>query len=358
MKESDLINILIIGLVCYIVYLFWSYCSSSKKTPEKFTNKSYNIVRRDNKPIGKKKVRFQLEEQEEPLNSLPDTHEDVKPNQYFTNTQFHTDYRDTITAFGDIAPMQKDLFNESNLAVSISNPHESEVIDLVKEFIAQLNNDVVKNVGNYLDTNSGWDEPLPQKKVKSGWEKQREELGLPPSLYGDPAEKAPVKLLAIDTIEKQKTDYETKYEITLILRKVNVQDQMVVKVSFIKDNGSKSPIKSNDPNYPSVPNVVVESIWVLGFLTDEGLETNPVTADNLYSFDNLEQADIIDNKSIIKQLNRKYNQINNSDRLFQYSLDPEGQETHTGIPPLTDFDSYKCMRSIYDDLSGKPIRYS
>jgi hypothetical protein len=307
--------------------------------------------------------------------------------------QFHNDYRDTITAFNDIAPSQKELFNESNLPVTHSiAPHE-EVYDLIREFIRQLNRDVKYNVTDYHNSNTGWDEPIPDKKGKSGWEKQQNELGLPSSLYPDPAKRAKLKLIKIDNVEKQSTEFETKYACTIIMQKVNVGDQVIVKVTFVRDNiniddereffrdlddagsigtnygrnydknrgtgrctGRSTGRGRNRLHKNPTSNIVIEQIFIVGFLTDEGVNEGSKKED-FYHFKGLETNDIIDNKKIMRELIKKYKKKASEDLEFAASLDEDGRLFHNELRDVSSYDAFKCTRSIYDDLNGKPIVY-
>jgi hypothetical protein len=281
-------------------------------------------------------------------NYTPDDNNELEPElkRHFLNVQFHTDYRDTITSFNDLAPSQKELFNHTNLPTvhTVLNPNSSETSVLINTFIKQINKDVKYNVSDYLTSNTGWDEPLAQKKQESGWDKFRKELDLPSSLFSDPAKKSSVKLVKIDHIEKYKTDYETKYECILIIQKTNVEDQMIVKVNFIK-------------NYNSNKNtIVIEAIYIIGFLTNEAEDISTPEAD-MYNFKGLEMNDIIDNKTIINELNKKYDNLNKANYEFSNSLDKEDKQFQKELPPMSSFDTFQYTRSIYDDLSGKPINY-
>ena len=271
---------------------------------------------------------------------------DTNLNQHFSNTQFHTDYRDTITAFNDIAPSQKDIFNHNNLPAihTILNPNSKETTILIETFIKQIKKDVKNNVSNYITSNPGWDEPLTQMKNESGWDKFRKELDLPSSLFADPAKKSPVTLVKIDHIEKYKTDFETKYECTLIIQKNNTEDQMIIKVNFIKNyNNNKNTI-------------VTEAIYIIGFLTNEALDVHTPEID-MYNFKGLEMNDIIDNKTIINELNKKYDNLNKANTEFSNSLENEDKQFQKELPSMASFDTFQYTRSIYDDLSGKPINY-
>jgi hypothetical protein len=281
-------------------------------------------------------------------------------NNYYSNMQFHTDYRDTLAAFNDIAPSQKPVFNEGNYAELHTRPktNNREIRDIITNFIKVLNKDIKTNVSAYLTANSGWDEPLMQKQPESGWDKFRKALELPSSLFGNPASKSPVKLIQIDQVDKYKTDFEIKYVINIIIQKLNVEDQMIVKISFVRDLRDKK-----NPH-----NMIIEEIFIVGFLTNE--QQNMETDDNnlagpnrkaFYDFKGLETSnmtDIIDNKTIVKELNKKYDHLNQANKNFISHLDQESRKFQEELPPMSDLDAFKCTRTVYDDLGGKPIIYN
>lgn len=306
----------------------------------------------------------------------------IKLKDNFLDIQFHNDYRDTMTAFSDIAPDQKQIFNIANAPTRLTNPPHKEVGKIVKDFINLINRDVQYNVADYRGNNTGWDEPLPQIKEKSGWEKQMEELGLPTSLYADPAKRAPVVLIKIDYVEKYVTEFETQYIIILIVQKVNVNDQMIIRISFVRENNNidderkffddidadycknnytNGPKKVNSRvSDPSSNEMVIEEIFVVGFLTNEGIEgEKSVNYDKLdfYEFKGLETTDIIDQHTIAKELIQKRLQQQKEMMSFTASLDEEDRNFHNELPAREDYKSYKCTRTVLDDLTNQPIEY-
>lgn len=226
---------------------------------------------------------------------------------YFNETQFHNDYRDTLTAFNNVAPAQKQLFNKSNFPVKFINPTISEVKDLIKSFIKTVNANIKHEVGDTINGNSGWDELMPEQKVKSGWEKQQEELGLPCSIYNEPAKKSRVKLLKVDHIEKYATDEQIRYVVFLYLQKEHVKDQMIVRVSFVLDNNydeRKILNTESETNNKNI-NVQIEEIFVLGYMMDTQFGST-TKVDDFYNFENIENDGIFDQEAILKQLDDKY----------------------------------------------------
>ena len=233
-----------------------------------------------------------------------------KLNTYFQEMQFHTDYRDTLNAFSMMCD-NKIIFNKSDSPlVDASHPKSKEVKHLIIKFIKETNNISQNEVSETINMNkNGWndDMPLPQMKNKSGWDKFQESLGLPNTLYNEPASKAPIKLIKLDNIEKYETENEIKYVVYLIVQKKNVTDQMIVKVSFVIDrtdcNLDREFFAKNKNNYET--KVLIEEIFVVGYLviTDNGNKKS--YRENLYEFENISDGRMFNQEEIIKQLNKK-----------------------------------------------------
>ncbi|AYV75747.1 MAG: hypothetical protein Terrestrivirus3_16 [Terrestrivirus sp.] len=307
--------------------------------------------------------------------------ESIILNEHFVEMQFHTDYRDTLTSFNDIAPDQKKIFNIQDAPTKLTVvpfPHK-EVKKTIKDFINLINRDVEFYVSDYRGNNTGWDEPLPQLHKESGWDKEQDELGLPRSLFPEPAKRSPVRLVKIDYVEKYVTEFETEYICTFIIKKENVDDQMIVRVSFVSENHDVNEerdfFKDLDPNITTTPKkqnqkiqdrnheMVIEEIFVVGFLTNvgqgTGTDAKPINYDNLdwYNFKGLELNGITDQGTIMKELIHKYKERDNSMMTFTSSLDKEGREFHEDLPHMAQYKSYQCTRSTIDELTNKPIKY-
>jgi hypothetical protein len=242
------------------------------------------------------------------VSSIESDESNGEDDKYFSETQFHNDYRDTITAFGNVAPAQKQLFNRSNFPVKFVNPKLSEVKELVRGFIKEVNKSVKNNVPDVMNSNSGWDEMMPEQNVKSGWDKQQEELGLPCSIYNEPAKKGKVKLIKVDHIEKYATEEQIRYVTYLILQKVKVKDQMLVRVSFVLDNlidERQFFTDSDRKGHKSTVTVNIEEIFILGYLTDAKMGAKG-KKDDFYNFEGVEKDGMMDQAEILRQLNQKY----------------------------------------------------
>lgn len=270
-------------------------------------------------------------------------YKDVQP--LFIEAQYHNDYRDVITSINNIAPAQKQVFNLSNIPVKTSSVSIDEVRDLIKEFIIELNEDIIR-LPQFRTNNTGWDEPIPDKDVKHGWEKHMQSLGLKGYLYDKSANNSPIILKKIDSINKFETNFQIRYEITLIIYKKNTDDDLVIKISLVRDK--RLP---NNHNYKT--NIIIEFIYVIGFFTKNAIDTNAKSPDNFYIFDNIDNQKISDRESIIKQLRNKLIQRNNNINNFNNSLDNEMKNFKLGLPHLSNYDSYKITQTIYDDLNNK-----
>jgi hypothetical protein len=229
---------------------------------------------------------------------------------FFVDSQFHNDYRDTLTAFNNVAPSQRQLFNKSDLPVTSGPMVVKEGKHLVHDFLRSLNSNVSTEVGDYLNAGSGWDDYMPEKRIESGWEKQQRKLGLPTTLYNDPAGRAKIKLIKIDRVERTETLEQVRLVAFMILQKVNVNDQMVLRVSFVMDkndcNADRDFFKDNVSM--TGKEIMIEEIFVVGYLTDHnyGSKTN---REDFYNFQGIEKGEFLDDKAIIKQLRGKYKQL-------------------------------------------------
>jgi hypothetical protein len=290
-------------------------------------------------------------------------YDSVNPN--FVEVQFHNDYRDTITAFNNLAPSQKQIFNQENAPTKFSNPDVSEVKPMIKDFITELNKNITNSVTEFRNSNSGWDEAVPDQPIESGWEKQMKKLGLPPSLYNKPAEKSEVKLIKIDHLEKHETEGEIKYTCFLILQKKNVKDQMILRVNFVMtkndpniDRNFFSDVKEldnyNDKNKDDGQSVIIEDLFVLGYLTRGEINEAGKDRNNFYNFAGLEDNEHISQPTIMKELMKKYRDRTRENNNFNATLDEEGRNFHRDLPHLRNYKSYQTTRTIFDDWKEDP----
>lgn len=230
----------------------------------------------------------------------------IKVNDHFIEAQWHTDYRDTQNAFDLIVPNRKQIFNLCALPVDqVSEVSEKDTKYLVSKFIKEINNTVKNKVSSELATTS-WIDNMPQKQVESGWDKQQKALGLPTSIYKEPAKKAPIKLVKIDHAEKYETEKEIRYSLFLIIQKKHVKDQLVIKINFVVDkndvNMDRDFFSKNKDSYKTT--VLIEEISIIGFLTKNKFGER-TRQDDFYQFDAITDGRMFSQEQIITELNRK-----------------------------------------------------
>lgn len=300
----NLINLMLILIILFILFYI--------------IKKSYNKKNKMNKnKLTKVNDKDYLDELLQINNNI---NEDNNINPIFVESQYHNDYRDTITAFSNIVPCFKNVFNLSNLPVEytvINLNNIDNVNKMINDFIKELNKIIIK-MPDYRNPNTGWDELIPDKKVKSGWEKQMEKLGLPPNLYPEPAKKSKIYLLSIDRVEKYETDDELKYVIFLFIKKKYINDQLLIKVSFVMDkklinedrdffkNKLEKNNKELNKNIMELE-IIIEDIFVVGYMTlNNTIDTMGKKPDDFYNFEGLENQNMLNDKVILKELINKY----------------------------------------------------
>lgn len=230
----------------------------------------------------------------------------IKVNEHFVENQWHTDYRDTMNAFDLVVPNRKQIFNVCALPVDqVSEVNEKDTKYLVKKFIKEINSTVKNKVSDELGSTS-WVDNQSQKKVESGWDKQQKALGLPTSVYAEPAKKAPIKLVKIDHAEKYETEKEIRYSLFLIIQKSGVKDQLVIKCNFVVD---KNDVNIDRDFFASDKNsfkttVQIEEISIIGYLTKNEFGERTKQED-FYQFDAITDGRMFSQEQIIKELNKK-----------------------------------------------------
>jgi len=207
---------------------------------------------------------------------------------FFMEEQFHQDYRDILDAFYTIMPDRQQIFNKSDLKIKTMNPDINEIKSDIDEFINDINDIVMNHLNNYRPLS--WGRVMPDKNVKSGWDKQQDVLGIPANIYDDEVIRAPIKLIKIDHLEKYSTAEATRYIVYMIVQKLNVSDQMVLKVSFyIPNKKSKKTL---------------EEIFVVGYLSNKSFGEKSPRA-HIYDYENMNYDKMTDQKTITDQLIRK-----------------------------------------------------
>jgi hypothetical protein len=347
-------NIVDIALIAIIILVICMLINNNKNKIDNFSNNNneqYDNTHQytNNKTRNRKhskKVRFADDYLDKIIDFTQSDCNKNNPNSYFQNIQFHNDYRDVMSAFNIISPDQKQIFNMANVPIQVSIPKNREINSIISDFIRELNYNIKNEISDKLSINSGWNSPMPDKNMESGWDKIQKSLGLPTSVYNDPAPKSKVKLVKIDTAQKEETENEIKYLCNIILQKQNVSDQMVIQISFVMNKefddernilepkaGCKIPFTPHKNGTKS--DVIIEQIFIVGFLSSSGMGINSDSAnEDHYNFDKLERSDIVDPKFVMKEVERKYEQRTRDMNKFNGMLDDEGQEFHQGLTPV------------------------
>jgi len=298
------------------------------------------------------------------LNSKESLNLVKKPlNNNFMDIQFHNDYRDVYTALLNIVPDKRQLFNIANIPITYSEPELNEVKLMLKDFIAVLNENINTEVPLYRNPNSGWDEAIVDPQVESGWDKAQKALGLPVSIYEKPAGNAFVDIIKVNKIQKYETEDEIKYAINFIIQKRNVDDQMIIKGSFVQD---KRPIQDENNFFIDAKidmKVLIEDLFIVGYLSNEGLQSKQQQLDTdvgkklYYDIDHMEFNNLTDPKYVQKVLMDKYDVRLKETGLRNALLDEEGQLFNKSLPNMFDFSNILGTRSILDDYNSKKIWY-
>jgi hypothetical protein len=280
----------------------------------------------------------------------------------FIEKQYHKDYNDTITAINNLTP-QKELFNMGFLPVKEVDPDSGNIRELVKLFINRINDEVDNRVSEFLHKNSGWNDQGKRKKIKSGFEEQLEELGLPGDLYTQPADKAGIRLVAIEHAEQHMTDDQIRFIAHIVVQKKNVKDQMVIKVLFFmeredlknggdhRENFFDKSVANHDRELDAANQkldniVIIEQVFTVGFLSDTG--TSKTRMDKFYEYKDIQnQNGIIDQYKVLQIMKKKH--------AFLCSVDDETKELHD-VPSIGDYKAYQNTRTIMDDLKINPQR--
>lgn len=276
-------------------------------------------------------------------------------NNNFVEMQFHNDYRDVITAINNLVPRKKQFFNLANYPVVNSNPEVSEIRDLIDNFVNVLNDNIMQEVPNSRNKNSGWDEAITDLTQESGWEKQRRELGLATSLYNPPAKRAPVVLIEVLHVKKQETDDEIKYICILVLQKTNVNDQISLRCSFIQDKRELNDENNFFIDHDVTMKIMIEEIGIIGYYSNEGLDNNMLSDNNkeelYYDYDRMEYNNMTDPRHIQKVLMDNYKKRNREMNNRTALLDEEGQLFHQSLPHLYDYSNIQGTQTIFDDMN-------
>lgn len=369
LNSSTIILIVIIGLL--IILLINSNTSSNleNKNAENIKNTSENFSCVKPQPIYRYKYKKCKPESIGELvddvtnwdNSLSSA--DVVKEQLNKNLlsiQFHNDYRDVLTAINNLIPEKKQRFNISNIPLHYSEPETDEVKLLINDFINTLNINIGTEVPDQRNPNSGWDEVIVDPNTESGWDKVQKSLGLPTSIYNEPAKRQPIKLIAITYVQKYETEDEIKYTIDFVVQKINVKDQMALKGSFVQD---KRPLLDENNFFVNKNielQIIIEDVFITGYLSDDGADSRlefDLDKEKFYGYDMMEYNNMTDPKYIQKVLMDNYKKRTEEMNHYNAMLDIEGQDAHATLPNLYDYSNITGTRTIFDDMNEKKIFY-
>ncbi len=355
----DAINILLMILILFIVLMLFNTSRRTNKVNNKKNDKITN-----NTENSMEEGSF-IDSEENDLLSINSNYSSYssqyvpmrqKPNM--VNIQFHDNYRHVIAALNNLVPSFKQLFNIPNLPLEYSEPGPQEVYKMVSDFVSRVNHELATDIPPFRLSNTGWDEVLPEPEIKSGWDKAQEALGLQSSLYAKPATNAPIRLIAINRVQKYETDDETKYTVEMVVQKENAVDQMVLKVSFYLDlRGFRDEDNFHKGNNVDI-SVMLESIYVLGYLSDDGIDSNIIhekDEEKFYDFDKMEENNMLDPKHIQNILLQKYKLRTQEMTQRNAMLDEEGQEFHKTLPNMYDYSNITSTRTIFDDMNSPKV---
>lgn len=339
------LNILMLLVILYVAYLF---CSKKKTKAKANVEQITNMD--DNQYVDQLIDEINQHDKEGRSGNVYKK----TTNTNFLDTQFHTDYRDVITALNNLVPSQKQLFNLPNQPVQYSEPYPEDVKGMVDDLLNNLNKNIANEVTAVRNTNSGWDEAAPDPNHLSGWEKVQKSLGLPTSLYAKPAKPSPVSLIKIDRIQKYETEDEIKYAIYMILQKGNAKDQMVLKACLVQDKRSLHNEDEFFRTHDLIMRIAIEELFIVGYLSNSGMDANKqfeMVKNKHYDLDNMEYNNLTDPKYIMNELTKRHNLKQREMDYRNALLDEDGQDFHSGLPHPYDYSSYRVTQTIYDDMS-------
>jgi len=281
-------------------------------------------------------------------------------NNNFLNIQFHNDYRDVITAINNLVPEKRQRFNLANIPIVYSEPESVEVKKLIKDFIIILNENLKSEVPILRNPSSGWDEAIPDPRIESGWDKVQKSLGLPNSIYENSAKNDLVKLIGINYVQKYETEDEIKYVIELVIQKINITDQMIIKSSFVQDKRLLNDENNFFVNSKIEMRIIIEDVFIVGYLSNKGPDSKQQydsDKEKFYDYNTLEHNNMTSPKYIQKILMDKYKQRTEEMDQRNALLDEEGRGFHRTLPHMYDFSNFQGTRTIFNDMNDKKILY-
>lgn len=347
----DIIGIFILVTLVLILYMITTYESNQSN----LASGTQRVTKKNKKNCNSNDMTSLYSNKSDKVSLMTHGMTNRSINNNFINNLFHNDYRDVMNAILNLIPDKKQIFNIANIPLKYSEPPTSEVKRIVDDFILVLNTNIKEQVSNVRNQNSGWDEAIVEPNVKSGWEKIQESLGLNPSLWNKPASKSPVVLKKIEYVQKYETEDEIKYSIDLVIQKVGVKDQMVIKCSFVVD---KRPLFNENNFFVSKKvdmKLIVEDITIVGYLSNEGNDARLMfdnDMDKYYDYNEMEYNNMTDPKLVQEILMKKYAQRNNEMQLRTSMLDEEGQAFYKTLPSVYDYSNIQGTQTIIADMNN------
>lgn len=291
-----------------------------------------NKINNDIDIISSLRQQKQNQNQKQKLKSCIKTN---KLNKFFNASQFNDAYRDIMTVINIICPDQKILFNLQSLPVittlyDCNKRLPTSILKLVNQFIIKLNeanstlpesSDILNNYNNYLPLTTDLKKYVQNKGVNKFYK----DIGVDFNLYADTPPNSPVELVKIIEARREYTEYETKYIISFVIKKVlkSVSDQMKITVHFVlKNNPLEGENLFDKTQFPKITQqIAIEFVFTDGFYTNDynadyecsgnqETKTKKVSmsdgADNFYSFNSLGENTMLNSNEIITELNKKY----------------------------------------------------
>ena len=228
-------------------------------------------------------------------------------NCEFIEIQYHKDYYDVITAINNITT-HRELFNPGMSITSESKIKNTTTYSLANTFISQLNSELHKEILRQIMN--------PVCKQKYGSEEQLEELGIPPSLYNDPASVSIIKLIRINNAKQCTTEDQVRFIIEIIVQKYNANDQMVMILHLLRNNKK------------SAKDIIVEQIFIKGYLTNNGLPST--ISDKFHNYGSAinDKCGITNQNEILKIMKQKHKEREYELNHFLCNVDTETKEFH------------------------------
>lgn len=329
-----MILFLIIIIICVILYYnnnnknynntyenYTNYLEKKKDYNDNNVNDDYNNKLENNKSDRKQILNLDYEvKKKKDSNRKPSKIKNS--NKFLKNYEliknfYHVDYKDIITIINNIYSSNESKFNLGNLPVknikiSKNNKEMNDINEIIYEFIDELNN-YIMDLSEDINIKKSWNNISNEKNMESGWDKQREILGLAPSLYNKPAKNESVELIDIVDVQKNITFgeiNEVKLSMMIILKKLNVKDMILIKIDFLKN-----PYEING--------LIIDNIHIVGYIMKkteiymDGYSQN----NNFYHFDELNKQEFIDLGVISNVLLDKYEEQRKEHENWMEKLD-------------------------------------